>query len=286
VEFIVGAIVAFFLLRAVGGTGLSLPSLSNTTSTPNVAPTPVGAPASGTFATQEVQQSTTLQTNTATLVKTATTATSAIGAAAGVGSAFATAIPVVGAVVGVVANILLAQHTARLKGAIAENQLIPATVQAFDADIQELVAAYNGGQVVVESNGSCPAAATAVQQMATSLYSYMKGNATGPGRAWTDNQGGTNPISTSQSPSCNKACTAECCIFYNDMNNILHVLYLFFTSGGSFSEAHGALTVSDGPPSWTFTVPEVVQPPAQYGTFSRASYQITLTIPGNAQAVA
>jgi hypothetical protein len=282
-EFLVGAIVAFFLLKYLAGGTLTASGLVTPTVVPSVAPLPIGSPLSPANTQAEVNTSVQAAQITQTAIGSATSIGSKLASSAAslgeISSTFATAIPIVGAAVGAVANILLAQHTARLKGAIAENQLIPASVQAFDADISELVAAYNGGTVPVSlSNGSSPACATAIQQMDTSLYSYMKSNATGPGRAWTDVPGANPPISTNNVPACNKACTAECCVFWNDLNNIMAEMNRFFT--GQATQTILSKRISSN--QMQFTIPAVIQPPPQYGTFARSSYNVTLTIPGNA----
>jgi hypothetical protein len=280
-EIVLGIIVVFLLFKS-GALSSSLLTAS-TLSVP-LAPPPTGAvltPAQLTFA---VQGSTQLQSQVGSLVSTGTGVTSALTNSGGLLSnvasqAFSQAVPIVGAVVGAVANILLAQHTARLKGAIAENQLIPTSVQAFDADIQELVSAYNSGAIGVNANGTSSTAATALMQMDSSLYSFMKGNATGPGRAWKDaSMAGGSPISTTSAPSCNSACTAECCVFWNDMNNIMADIYAYLTTGTPMGTVLSTM-VQGG---IKFTIPEVVQPPPKYGTFQRASYSITLIIPPNA----
>lgn len=245
-------------------------------------PASTGAPLTPAQTTFAVSTATAQGANDLKLVSTgtqiATTEVNAAVQAGDIASSFATVVPVVGAVVSAVAQVLLAQHTARLKGAIAENQLVPQTVQAFDADIAELVTAYNAGQIAVSKNGQSKIAATAIQQMDTSLYTVMKSNATGPGRAWTDVQGfATNPIGTNNVPACNKACTAECCIFWNDMNNIMAEINRYLT--GQPTQTILSVKVAGG---MNFTVPEVVQPPVQYGTFSRAKYTINLVIPSNA----
>jgi hypothetical protein len=274
---VIGVIVAVLSTLIINKLNLSsIGSSFSTVATP-AAPVPAstGSPLSSSAATFAVQGSTNLASNVQTLASTGTKAATSIASSAGAASTFATAIPVVGAVIGAVAQVLLAQHTARLKGAISENQLIPQSVQAFDADIADLVTAYNGAQVPVNSDGTSPTCATAVIQMDMALFTFMKGNATGPGRAWTNNNAGSTPINSTQGPSCNSSCTAECCVFYNDMNNILAVLYQFFTTGAKTTTVLSSPIAS----GMQFTVPEVVQPPPQYGTFSRAKYTITLTIP-------
>lgn len=176
-------------------------------------------------------------------------------------SAFATTIGQVAGVVGQVAQVLLAQHTARLKGAIAENQLIPATVNAFDADMRQIADAYNSKQATA---AQC---ISALRQMDQSIYNYMKSNAVGPGRAWRE-------TSAPYTPACNKGCTTECCIYYND---IKRAIYDPGTSaGGTFGGGVMGMIPVLQKGSGTVYVPKVYPPPAQYGNFSRETYQLTL----------
>jgi hypothetical protein len=191
------------------------------------------------------------------------------------GSSFAKAIPIVGEAVAAVADILLGQHTARLKGAISENQLIPASVNAFDADIKEIVAAYNSG------SASAAQCAGAIYQMWNSLHDYMRQNATGPGRAWREVESGIGSIQPN-SPPCDKTCTAECCVFWSNFHPLLANLYAFFTTGKPLLVGGGA-RYTGWPPTNSATGPFtlnvlVVSPPNDpaYGNYSRAAYTLTL----------
>jgi hypothetical protein len=191
------------------------------------------------------------------------------------GSQFAQAIPVIGQAVSAVANILLAQHTARLKGAIAENQLIPSSVQAFDADIKGIVGAFNAGQATASQ------CAAACYQVWNALHDYMRQNATGPGRAWREIDGGISSLSPS-SPPCDKACTAECCVFWSNFHPLLANLYSFFSTGkpllvGGGSRYTGWPSTNGATGPYTLNV-LVVSPPNNpaYGNYSRAAYTLTL----------
>jgi hypothetical protein len=192
----------------------------------------------------------------------ANTATKAAASAGDISQTFATAIPIIGSAVAAVAGILLAQHTARLKGAIAENQLIPATVKAYDADIQEIAAAFNSGQITAQQ------AISYLHQVDQSIYSYMKANATGPGTAWREGGG-----------ACDKGCTTECCIYYNDLhagifgapvfaNGTVGMIPVLSGSGGQPSTGHARQVY----------IPKVYPPPPQYGTFTREAYWIPMNV--------
>jgi hypothetical protein len=272
--YVIGGIGFYFLLKsgALDKFGLSGAQLLNQEP---VAPLPTGAeltPAQLTFAVHQAGvQNQEVDAGIGLGVQATETIAKDLGVAAT--STFAQAIPIVGAAVAAVANILLAQHTARLQGAVQENQLIPQCVQAFDADISGLITAYNQRQFQINPDGTASAAATAVQQMDMSLYNFMKSNAKGPGRAWRD--ASNPPISSTAVPPCNSSCTAECCIFWNDFNNIMSVMFAFFSTG---KITNNILAKQSGK-TVTFNIPTVVPPPAKYGTFGRAGYSVVITLP-------
>jgi hypothetical protein len=190
--------------------------------------------------------------------------------------AAAGAIPIVGAAVSAVAQVLLAQHTARLKGAIAENQLIPTTVEAFDADMAEAAAAYNAGTATKAQ------VIAALQAIDAQVHAYMKSNATGPGRAWNDSP----PMTNGQTP-CNKTCTAECCVYWNDLRPAIYGAGVFDNgTTGAISAINGqsksGISTTGGATCPTCCyVPEVYPPVGNsaYGTYSRAAYILNFSGP-------
>jgi len=211
----------------------------------------------------EVQQSSMLGSEVGSGISLGTQAATDIANSAG--SSFSQAIPIIGGVVSTVAGILLGQHTARLKGAIAENQLIPQCTQAFDADISELIAGWNGGQVTAKEFQAAAA------QMDANLYKFMKGNATGPGRSWSGSQKSMNDGSGA---ACTKSCTTECCAYYNDYHPALVILSQL--AGGATLNDPRVQPTSGG---WLVTIPEVYPPPAQYGNYTRPAYTVTMQSP-------
>jgi hypothetical protein len=264
-EIIIGIIVGFFLLRALTGAGTAgLPAINSTIS---------NLPAVFQIGSSPTQLGAELSTNQVTaLTQQASNAQVAVGQAASAASSLATLIPAVApipiagpiiAAAAAVAQVLLAQHTARLKGAVAENQLLPQCVTAFDNDLQELADAYNAGQA------NAAACVAALSSMQTSLYTFMKGNATGPGRAWKDL--GPTGLGTGAS-MCNKSCTTECCTFYDDFQPAI-ITAQGILNGTQQPNVYAKKTTN----GWMLTVPEVYPPPAQYGNFSRPSYQVTFT---------
>lgn len=261
---IVGIIAVLFLL--LKGGGLSSLGLSGNNRTPTVAPLPTGFELTPQQTQFEIGQTGQLgqEINAGISVGTqvgSNLANSAV-AAGELSKTFATAIPIIGSAVSAVAGILLAQHTARLKGAIAENQLLPATIKAYDADIAGIVSAFNSGQITASQ------AITYLQQVDQSVYNYMKSNATGPGRAWREGGG-----------PCNAGCTTECCVYYGDLHagifgdpafasGTVGIIPVLQGSGGQPSTGHAKQAY----------IPKVYPPPTQYGTFSREAYWIPLNV--------
>lgn len=253
---IIGIIAVLLLLFSKGGmSGTSLPSISASSDAP---PLPTGLPIS-----QQQFNFTDAQLNkdVGAAEQIGTQAATSIGksleSAGTISSSFATAIPIVGAAISTVVNILLGQHTARLKGAIAENQLIPACVTAYDNDITEIVSAYKAGKATA---AQC---ISALNQVNTSLYSYMKSNATGPGRSWRE-------CGSADGCGCNSGCTAECCIYWGNL-----YAGIFGSKQASDNNATGLIDALSSGHGRAY-IPKVYPPAAKYGTFSRAAYFVTV----------
>jgi hypothetical protein len=230
---------------------------------------------------------------------------SVTGAGSSVLSAAVTAAPfaAAAAVVGFAASVISAQHAANLKGAISENKLIPTTVQAFDADLQQLAKLFNAGKITKAQ------AAAYIAQMNANIYQFMRSNATAPtsagsgsvlsivglgggspGRAWLD-QPGKGLASTKPGASwpnaplpCGKLCTAECCVYYSALNPVLGMLYQWFNEGPvGVNRNWGFFTGTLSNKTITATVLTVYPPTGQYaamyGTFQRPAYNLTFTQP-------
>jgi len=140
-------------------------------------------------------------------------------------TALGAAIPVIGAVVGIGFS-LLAQHSARVKGATAENTGIDAIVPAIDADVREINAAYKAGSI------NANMAVTFLFQTRDQYWKYMAqfagmaGVATrpcppvqvgGPLTILAGFTSGTSGCVTGQ-PTCDKLCTAGCCVGCSAIN--------------------------------------------------------------------
>jgi hypothetical protein len=133
-------------------------------------------------------------------------------------------IPVVGQAVSAILAIgasLLGQHTARVKGATAENSGINAIVPAFDADLKEINAAWLAGSL------NPTMAATYLQQVHDQYWAYMQQFVGRPGvatRTCPPGQVG-GPMGhggcTSGQPICDKGCTAGCCVGCSAINGTI-----------------------------------------------------------------
>ena len=173
----------------------------------------------------------------------------------------------------------LLQHSARLKNATNENAAIAPTVDAFDADLQAIVSAYNGGLA------DAPTCIQALQQLDLNLYNQMRSGTVGagggvlPGTAWDDGVG--------LSGQCNKSCTAGCCVYFN---NYAYVLTLAqYAMGGSGGRWGAHWRPNDGhyhptPNGATIDVSQVYA--SKYGGINRPGYTITVQAPAVGPSVA
>ena len=126
------------------------------------------------------------------------------------------------AIINVAASLtggLLAAHTQRLHDAQNENSAGNQAVQAFDADLQQVVDAYNSGQVS-QADGLA-----ALAQIDQQIYSFLRSQVGKPGTAWRD--GYTN---------CDKTCTVGCCIYNTSIHpSILNAERALQSGSGSFN---------------------------------------------------
>ena len=154
----------------------------------------------------------------------------------------------------------LTQHSARLAGAKAENTAIPPAVAAFDADMQAISTAYNAGEINAQT------AIQALTALDNNLYQNLSALVGKPGTAWgaphrsmTDGAGAT----------CNKSCTAACCLYSNNIHPPI-VVAIQALNGGTptiFYQKAGN--------GFILTVNEVYPPDdSAYGTFTRPSYTL------------
>lgn len=177
----------------------------------------------------------------------------------------------VGAVKGVITSLVseLAQHSARLQGAKTENAAIPQVVSAFDADIQEIVSAYNSGAATPQE------VLSAVQSVDNDITNYLKSGIVSsgkfrPGTSWD--------AATGFSGKCNKVCTAGCCVYYGDLGPVLSLIALAVSGQPLYSQW------DSNDPRWSGTVGNAsIQVPkvfsSKYGGANREGYTISLKRP-------
>jgi hypothetical protein len=174
------------------------------------------------------------------------------------GMSASTAIPVVGAAIGVAAGIataLLKAHNARLQGAKNENAAVDQYIPVFDSFVKAIVQAYNSKQCTASE------AAMACQQFDQQLYQKFRSFVGQPGTAWND--------STGMAGKCDKSCTVGCCVYFGDLGPVLN--NISFVLGFPTSKwGRGDPRISGR----TITVPKVY--PSKYSSFSRELYTITL----------
>ncbi len=186
--------------------------------------------------------------------------------------AAAAAIPLVTKLASSIAKViggLLGQHTARLKGAANENQALDACIPAFDADLKEIADAYNSGQA------SAKECIEALQNVDAQTYSYLRAQVGKPGTKW----GGPSNLGSQMNPSfqavCNKACTAGCCVYLNDLRPAI-----YGAGGPHWPDPQGGMIEAIQNNGGIVNVPKIYPPPNKaYGNFERAGYKITITKP-------
>jgi hypothetical protein len=171
----------------------------------------------------------------------------------------------------------LAQHTARLQDAENENAALDALIPAWDEDMKAIAAAYNSGT----SPSECISAASLVDSNA---YAYLQKQVGKAGTSWI---GQPNPL-----PTCNKQCTAGCCVYYNDLRPAIYgnptlssgmIPVLQKLSGQNVATNPGDVVGKSG----GVQVPEIYPPSdTSYGNYSRAAYRLTLTTPPVKSSVA
>ena len=165
----------------------------------------------------------------------------------------------------------LAQHTARLQDATDENQALDALVPAFDQDIKEIVNYFNAGNI------SASEAVTALTQVDSNCYNYLRAQVGKPGTAWSAGYA---------SKACNKSCTAGCCVYYNDLHSAIHGPDPAVNGGAVMDGATGLIPGINagygGDPVYKGQcyVPTISAPPnTAYGTYSRAGYHLAVQKP-------
>jgi hypothetical protein len=186
----------------------------------------------------------------------------------------------------------LTQHSARLADAKAENVAMQPAVEAFDADLQAIAAAYVQGQITAAQ------AAQAIATLDANLYANLHSLVGKPGTAWNVPQ---QTMDQDLGATCNTACTVSCCVYNNDLHSPLVAAYqylLYYNGMGLnvnnvnsnarpyLNSNWGGQLYADG---FVLGVPEIYPPddPA-YGDFSRPKYSVNFvpTSAGSSSALA
>lgn len=156
----------------------------------------------------------------------------------------------------------LTQHSARLTGAKNENQAADQAIPAYDADIKQVVASYQAGQITAAQ------AISALQSVDANIKAYLKSQVGAAGTAW-DGSG-----------NCNKSCTVGCCIYYNDLHSGIVGPDPAVQGGKIMDGATGLIPLIASGKAGTCWIPEVYPPSDKaYGNYTRAGYNITVTPP-------
>ena len=187
----------------------------------------------------------------------------------------------IGTTLGKLGLTALTQHTARLKNATDENASLDAVIPAFDADIAAISDAFSTGQADL---ATCISACYAVD---TNIFNYLYSLATSkkPGVSWngptTQSLGsGNRPVYTIV---CNKACTASCCVYLNDLRPAIFGRGGLGTSYQPWQTSSGVVLglieiMQKG--GGVLKVITVFPPPNKaYGSYSRPGYNITVSHP-------
>lgn len=198
----------------------------------------------------------------------------------------------VGAVAAGVASLVAswAQHTKRLRDAKNENAALDALIPAFDADLQDVVNAFNSGV----SPQDC---INQLIQIDSYAYSYLRAqlgqpNTPGlPGVAWGGPSSsqlgyGLNP---SYPATCDAKCTAGCCVYLNDLRPAI-----FGRTVGSAYSAYqtragvvgGLIEAIQNGGGMVHVIPIAPPPNKAYGNYARATYDLTLTKPSSVTGIA
>lgn len=138
--------------------------------------------------------------------------------ATNLGSSLGKAIPIIGAAVGAIADVLLAQHAARIKGATNENMAADQVVPSYDVALVGIANAYNARQI--DQNK----AVASLKQLDSITFDKLRSLVGPPGTAWKLKNGQSGPatawenIDTHTNTTCDRGCTVGCCIYYTALS--------------------------------------------------------------------
>jgi hypothetical protein len=181
----------------------------------------------------------------------------ATAAGIGAGTALGIAIPVVGIVLGAVIASLFAAHAARVKGATTENTVLNSLLPTVQQAISAVFSAANAGTATAAE------AITQLQSIQQQYWQYVAQVETGPGQAGGPSKCVAQTLAPNAGTTCDKSCTASCCIGCNVINEWIFKATQIFQNNGKdpttipWSPIVGnkyGLT-SSASPSWSYTPP-------------------------------
>lgn len=184
----------------------------------------------------------------------------ATSAAINAGSSFAKAIPIAGAVIGAIIGVFAQQSAKRAAEARDENSAVAAAVPQWDQWIQQIVQAYNAGQITdADCETGFQAAMNAYWQICQPHVQPGRDGCFPNGVFWTEAQAAQNKA------GCSGNIGAACCVAYAD----------FWPSIDNMRTAV-RLNWNSGKP----TPAQILQVfPSKYGGIARPAYTVTFARP-------
>ena len=181
-------------------------------------------------------------------------------------SSLSSAVPIVGGLLNTIFGGLFAAHAQRAKDATSENAAVNELVAGFDQGIKGIFDAANTGKITAAQ------ALTELQQLSQWFWTAAPQFQGKPGTAMRSG-GCANqftpapPMAKLDGSTCDKGCTALCCVGCNIIDaSIANAEYVFQSGGG------------------TAFIAEVVGN-AKYGSNTRPAYSLTYTSPGTVASV-
>ncbi len=253
-----GTLAKFGIGNAPVTSSLGVPGLDPTATQVTAA----AAQANANAAAQTAQTAKLVQSSATGLTSSLQAVQSSTGALGGA----AAAIPVVGAAVSVIASVLIAASQKRAKEATSENTAVNNGYPGWDAAVQQIVGAFNGGQI------DAVGAQTLLAQALTNYWNEVTPQIQ-PGRNGCNGGASCPPSSNPSSDSaytttanasyCSGSIGAACCVGCADL-----------ALSNSNLQYAAALAEKTGQPQTAFV--QAIAP-SKYGTIARPSYTVTFT---------
>jgi hypothetical protein len=141
------------------------------------------------------------------------------------GSALAIALPIIGVALGAVLGSLFAAHEARVKGATTENAVLNSLIPTMRTAIENIFQAANSGQITAQQ------AVAAVQAVQQQYWQEVAQVETGPGQAGGPSKCVAQTPTPNAGTTCDKSCTASCCVGCNVINEWCYNAIQAFQAG-------------------------------------------------------